>query len=285
MPSLTPEVAPVAHAQGLGGDAQTTPDELANTLSTSMALNNSHYVPLFNGGPNLKKDDIDSRHVNPTQVLTRTNSQTNGYATGEAREGADREDTDHLTQPGNTKKRKVPVAANARGGDDATADGGEEAADNALPVDRGVAEVVDVPPPVPPPLVIQPKKGKLSRATQAGLQLKELLKSRKRQFADVLNALPHNDSYALDHALSATYPFGRRTDDQSVYLPHRPQHSKKQAISATTKKLPSPSIDENVKVPESAFEFVCDCPSESFSTSTRILFGLMSIKPRSELEL
>ncbi|KAL5537028.1 hypothetical protein ACEPAF_851 [Sanghuangporus sanghuang] len=264
--SHVPVDAQVAQARGSSGDIQTTPDELANTLSTSMALTNSYYVPLFHGAADLRKDDdIDTRHVNPAEVLTRMNSQNNGYATTEAREETDREDgsyADHLTQPGNTKKRKVPVAAHARGGDDTAPEGGEETADDALPVDRGVAEVVNVPPPVPPPLVIPPKKGKLSRATQAGLQLKEILKSRKRQFADVLSALSHNDSYALDHALSSTHPFGRRAEGQLVHLSRRPQRRKARAISAATRKLLSvPSISENVRVPESSFAFICDSPT------------------------
>ena len=99
------EGAPVAQAQDRSNKSQTTPDELASTLSTTMALSNSYYVPLFNGSGDLQRDDTDTRHVSPGDVLTRTNSRTNGYTTNEGREEGDREDggyADHLSQPGNT---------------------------------------------------------------------------------------------------------------------------------------------------------------------------------------
>ncbi|GJJ11448.1 hypothetical protein Clacol_005681 [Clathrus columnatus] len=56
---------------------------------------------------------------------------------------------------------------------------------------------------VPTPFIIH--KNKVSPATLAGLQHKELLKTRKRQLAAVLGALSHGDTLALDQALSARY--------------------------------------------------------------------------------
>ncbi|KAI0640233.1 hypothetical protein C8Q77DRAFT_1153117 [Trametes polyzona] len=41
----------------------------------------------------------------------------------------------------------------------------------------------------------------------AGLQQKEMLRSRKRQLAAVLGALAQRDTVALDQVLSASYPF------------------------------------------------------------------------------
>ncbi len=50
------------------------------------------------------------------------------------------------------------------------------------------------------------KRGKLTAVTLAGLQHKEMLKSRKRQLAAVMGALSHGDTLALDQALSTNYP-------------------------------------------------------------------------------
>ncbi|TFK69309.1 hypothetical protein BDN72DRAFT_619552 [Pluteus cervinus] len=51
------------------------------------------------------------------------------------------------------------------------------------------------------------RRAKITAATLAGLQHKEMLKSRKRQLAAVLGALSLGDTLALDQALSASYPF------------------------------------------------------------------------------
>ena len=279
-----PQAVPVLDKDNGNGEVKTTsvttPDELASVLSTSMALN-SYYMPLFHGGTSdLFKDDIDLRHVNPTELLSQATGLINAYGAAEGREEGDREPgyTDHLTQPGNTKKRKVPVAAHARGGDETAPDGGEDLVDGVFPADRGVAEAVNVVPPVPPPLTIPPKKGKLSRATQAGLQLKEMLKSRRRQLATVLGALSHNDSLALDQALATTYPFGRRSqggkdgryaNGPPVRLSRRPSKRKSRAISNVNRKaIAPPPIDENARVPECAFSFTYDSLSEHFVRSS-----------------
>ncbi|KAF9448919.1 hypothetical protein P691DRAFT_704036 [Macrolepiota fuliginosa MF-IS2] len=49
-------------------------------------------------------------------------------------------------------------------------------------------------------------KAKLSPATLAGLQRKELIKNRKKQLKTIMKTLPVGDDSALDHALSANFP-------------------------------------------------------------------------------
>ncbi|KJA24338.1 hypothetical protein HYPSUDRAFT_200566 [Hypholoma sublateritium FD-334 SS-4] len=63
------------------------------------------------------------------------------------------------------------------------------------------------PPPFPGQLaMLVNKRGKLTAVTLAGLQHKEMHKSRKRQLAAVMGALSHGDKLALDQALSTNYP-------------------------------------------------------------------------------
>jgi hypothetical protein len=145
---------------------------------------------------------------------------------------------DHSQQHGNTKKRKVPANAGGspRGGDggrpgspsDDEPNGGgpgggsssasaefqrDRERDRDRDRDREDYDSSSTPPVMYPPpafpgqvsLVIQ-KRGKLTAATLAGLQHKEMLKSRKRQLAAVMGALSHGDTLALDQALSASYP-------------------------------------------------------------------------------
>ncbi|PPQ72447.1 hypothetical protein CVT26_003776 [Gymnopilus dilepis] len=66
------------------------------------------------------------------------------------------------------------------------------------------------PPPYPGQLeMLKKKRGKLTAVTLAGLQHKEMLKTRKRQLAAVMGALSHGDTFALDQALaSASYGYG-----------------------------------------------------------------------------
>lgn len=50
------------------------------------------------------------------------------------------------------------------------------------------------------------RKAKLSPVTLAGLQRKELIRSRKKQLEAIMGTLPVGDTWALDHALSANFP-------------------------------------------------------------------------------
>ncbi|KAF9523379.1 hypothetical protein CPB83DRAFT_862994 [Crepidotus variabilis] len=184
-----------------------------------------------------------------TAVPNFSSQESIGYVRGENTTGGDGDyrerDSDHIRQPGNTKKRKVPANADLspRGGsggggnsgrtgspssflDD---DGGDAHAGSAVgfvAAGTGLADALGVVqkdrdkdpdsissttvyPPTSFPgqlsLLVQ-KKGKLTAATLAGLQHKEMLKTRKRQLAAVMGALSHGDTLALDQALSASYP-------------------------------------------------------------------------------
>ncbi|PPQ80663.1 hypothetical protein CVT25_001625 [Psilocybe cyanescens] len=159
---------------------------------------------------------------------------------------------DHLRQPGNTKKRKVPANMSPRGGGpEGTARPGspsgyleDEGGGLALEGGGGRSLEDDDPqlqfqrerdrdrdrershspnlhthlsspthpyPPAPFPgqlSMVARKRGKLMAVTLAGLQHKELLKSRKRQLAAVMGALSHGDTLALDQALTgASYGY------------------------------------------------------------------------------
>lgn len=118
---------------------------------------------------------------------------------------------DHLQQPGNTKKRKVPANASSSPGGHDTGPGSsaeqDEPTDGGIPTGWSEQDPADVYHPPPPFALLRLKKSKLTAATLAGLQHKEMLKGRKRQLAAVLGALSHGDTLALDQALSGNYPF------------------------------------------------------------------------------
>jgi len=147
---------------------------------------------------------------------------------------------DHLQQHGNTKKRKVPANMSGGGrhghrgdagsGDNSGAEdddghGGFGGSGGLGEISRGVptgrpfeydhpSQSGDQGPPSPSSTsgsalsFLPGRKLKMSAATRAGLQHKEVLKSRKKQLAAVLGALSHGDTLALDQALSARYPYG-----------------------------------------------------------------------------
>ncbi|KAF8056060.1 hypothetical protein FPV67DRAFT_1678535 [Lyophyllum atratum] len=120
---------------------------------------------------------------------------------------------DHLTQPGNTKKRKVPTTAVT------SRFPYQEPPPHHLPSPspssespahltpgHEVAEVYQPPPPREKKR--ERERGKLGKAMLAGLKHKEMLRVRKRQLAAVLGALSGGDGLALDQALSASYVGG-----------------------------------------------------------------------------
>ncbi|EMD39188.1 hypothetical protein CERSUDRAFT_112862 [Gelatoporia subvermispora B] len=173
-----------------------------DALSAQMALS-AYYQSVLGGVPELFKHEADRSAVDLSSGM---------YGWGDLRGGADDEDgteggyVDHLQQPGNTKKRKVPAnVAGAPHGHEAGGEGADdEPAERGIPTGRPEREydAISVSPPSPTSGFAL-RRGKLPKATLAGLQHKELLKSRKRLLA---NVLAHGDTLALDHALSS-YPF------------------------------------------------------------------------------
>lgn len=196
----------------------------------------------------------------------------------EEEEHGDGDYVDHLQQPGNTKKRKVPAAHHHH--HRAAAEGlsspillEHEALDEHVSGRTGVGaeatEVVPVltgsaataPPPAPPSLLLAAKKNRSSAATLAGLQHKELLKTRKRQLAAVLGALSHGDTLALDQALSAKYTSaaslnrGGGKENEADDKPRR-RWGRRRALIGT------PPAEGALTAPTREFTFACPSPSE-----------------------
>jgi hypothetical protein len=166
---------------------------------------------------------------------------------------------DHLQQHGNTKKRKVPAnmsgggrhghrgdtgSGDNSGADDDDGQGGFGGSGGLGEMSRGIPTgrpfEYDHPPqsddqgPLSPSstsgstLSLLPgRKPKMSAATRAGLQHKEVLKSRKKQLAAVLGALSHGDTLALDQALSARYPYGLPGELKGALVPPKTRLSKR----------------------------------------------------------
>lgn len=127
-----------------------------------------------------------------------------GGGTGDDDDQGEGDYIDHLQQPNNTKKRKVPTAphqahnvAEALPDDDQS---GDRPAATKLEADDGEPAAVAAAPGG------GRRKAKASAATIAGLQRKDMLKTRKRQLAAVLGAITGGDELALDQALVAHYP-------------------------------------------------------------------------------
>lgn len=108
---------------------------------------------------------------------------------------------DHLQQPGNTKKRKVPANVNG-------STGRREVSPPPSVDVPALAGQRDPGPDIPvaalSPATQAPRRGKISLSTR--LQHKELLDDRKRQLTAVLGALSLDDTLALDQALSTYIP-------------------------------------------------------------------------------
>lgn len=166
---------------------------------------------------------------------------------------------DHLQQHGNTKKRKVPANISGGGrhglhgdaglGDNSGADdddgqggfggsGGFGGISRGIPTGRPFehdhpSQIDDQSPfsltstsnsTLP---LLPGRKLKMSAAARAGLQHKEVLKSRKKQLAAVLGALSHGDTLALDQALSARYPYGLPGELKGALVPPKTRLSKR----------------------------------------------------------
>jgi hypothetical protein len=255
-----------------GPDA--TAEELlahAETLSARMALQ-SFYIPEFmpRTSDAEKLSNGFGGALNGTlSDLASTASSINfstGYGGGreEEDEHGDGDYIDHLQQPGNTKKRKVP--ANASGsvrGHDPSAPEQDEPTDRGIPTGRPEHEVAEVYQHPSTFGMLSQRKGKLTAATLAGLQHKEMLKSRKRQLAAVLGALSHGDTLALDQALSANYPFaGSGFDDLKNSEPLRVRLSRRRSTRLARAARLYPRHPDQLPFPAIGFTFVCPSASE-----------------------
>lgn len=188
-------------------DALGEMDGPPGSLSAQLALQ-SYYMPILGGMQELFKADHEGKMSLSLDFGTMRSGRD------EDEDGGDVDYVDHIQQPGNTKKRKVPANLGASGyGSERAEDGegDEEMSDRAIPTGRPDHEYdsdgggygngysgTSLP---------YQKRFRVPKATLAGLSHKEMLKSRKRQLATVIGALTHGDTLALDQALSANYPF------------------------------------------------------------------------------
>jgi hypothetical protein len=161
---------------------------------------------------------------------------------------------DHVQQPGNTKKRKVPVnmSGSAQGREaESQIDVEEEILDGLTQLNGRAKPGLDLFATVPPSVTQPVRKGKITPSTLAGLKHKELLKHRKRQLVAVLGALSLGDTLALDQALSTHFPFttsmpNSNSDPPKVRLSRRrgprlarAARARAHAASVTSRKKPS----------------------------------------------
>lgn len=245
-------------------------------LSAQLALQ-SYYMPILGSMQELFKADSDAK---TPLSLDFGGLRSGGRVQQEADDGGDGDYVDHIQQPGNTKKRKVPANLGAMGHGSEQGDGSEggedEAGDRAIPTGRpeheydsagsGYTQGHSV------TSTTDHRRVKISRATLAGLSHKEMLKNRKRQLATVLGALAHGDTLALDQALSANYPFassGLAADLQSrelirVRLSRRPVSRLSRAFAAWRSSLPQ----DIPRPPFPECEFTFTVPS---ATSDRLV--------------
>ena len=284
-----PEFAPLRRVKPLpkrrrtSGDPLTVPDSAAefvselienspvHHLSASMyssAIPSQQYYVEGNGVANSHYDtDVFFRTTDAGD--DRSSEFPGGFAipVGPADEDdhGDGDYVDHLQQPGNTKKRKVPAAhhsnADALSSPVATGDDESEERGHLASGGIGSTEAADVAPPLPPPPQSFVKRYRFSPATHAGLQHKELLKTRKRQLAAVLGAITHGDTLALDQALSARYSnLGPLPGKENVPVnKSRRRSSRRLPLSWARSPIPS---NEGMDVPMPEFSFACPSPSE-----------------------
>ncbi|KZT70784.1 hypothetical protein DAEQUDRAFT_764355 [Daedalea quercina L-15889] len=256
------------------GMLDASPEELiahADALSAQMALQ-SYYMPVLGGMRDLFAKDLVAPSSTPIDLGGST------FGMGDFRGGQDEDEfgegdyMEHLQQPGNTKKRKVP--ANMSGGAHGRDSGGNSGAEDE-PSERGVPTggrtdreydaTGDRHGAVSAGALMQ-KRGKLPKATLAGLQHKELLRTRKRQLHAVIGQLSQQgDTLALDQALSASYPFARLTLSDKPPPPLRVRLSRRKgprlarAFRAFRAALPPNTYEPKIVVPpEADFLFACD---------------------------
>jgi hypothetical protein len=239
----------------------------AEALSAQMALQ-AYYMPGLGGVQELLRSGLEG---NRSPAVNLGNIYGNGHgdngegerdSRGRGQEDEDGDYMDHLLQPGNTKKRKVP--ANVSGsihGQEASAGnsgGEEEPTERSVPAGRPEqvdAEVFQTSPSPGPPTQ---RRGKVTPATRAGLQHKEMLKSRKRQLAAVLGALSLGDTLALDQALSAHYPFLAGVAFGDLSSPPRIRLSRRRGprLARAMARSRQPRHPDEVPLPTSEFSFV-----------------------------
>ncbi|KAF8308323.1 hypothetical protein DL93DRAFT_2171175 [Clavulina sp. PMI_390] len=246
---------------GTGAAGQIADAAAVGSLATQHANPNlPSTISRFAGTPNLaplqQQHELFMAALRGNGASTVTSSVTNGG--GGANEddddhNADGDYVDHLQQPGNTKKRKVPAAHISMFGgaqfDDlsGTAMTGEEGAlglsfSNGLGLGFGMGldglmsnnnnnttGGSDAHPDAPHGYSGAHRRYRTSPATMTGLKHKEMLKSRKRQVLAVVNSLPPNaEALVLDQALSSKLSWYRPATSVQLRMHRRRQRENRE---------------------------------------------------------
>ncbi|EIN09453.1 hypothetical protein PUNSTDRAFT_143010 [Punctularia strigosozonata HHB-11173 SS5] len=211
-------------------------------IAQAASLSSRYYVPPIIG---LGDEEAPSSGNDPPLDFGLGEGRGGGHDDDEQGDG---DYVDHLQQPGNTKKRKE-----------------EESPDRVLgPESRSEADTPDLVPYASSPKSLEHKqKARMSRATLAGLQQKEVLKLRKRQLAPVLNSIVNGDPLSLDQALVSSYPFaklgfgadGKLVKTPKVRLSRRGVTREARALRSLPKALPAPGTAPPPHLPDVDFTF------------------------------
>jgi hypothetical protein len=265
----------VPPAPGILNGQDVTPESLlahADSLTAQLALQ-SYYMPILGGVQNLFGNDAENRSPHPIDFSA-------GYGLGDIRgqeeDHGEGDYIDHLQQPGNNKKRKVPANASIspHGHDVGSGQSGEDESTDRNGAGEGRLDHDTVDGFSSTSQSGIQRKGKLTSAALAGLQHKEMLKHRKRQLAAVLGAISHGDTLALDQALTSHYPFSNiglsadKNVQPRVRLSRRagPRLARSaKALINLNATLPQPKSSNKVAFPVSDFHFVCHSASECWS--------------------
>ncbi|KAH7105975.1 hypothetical protein BKA62DRAFT_346896 [Auriculariales sp. MPI-PUGE-AT-0066] len=213
---------------------------------------------------------------------------------GTASSGHDDDDTadgdyvDHLQQPNNTKKRKVPTAphqAQFSGGfNDGGGGGGGGGGDGDDGGDKGDGDEND-PLGGAHAMGIMRRRPKVSAVTMAGLQHKELLKRRRVQLSSVLGALTASDELALDQALGARYsnvPGMTITAGRAGEYMHTRggnRYKRRKVLARIQPYDPAPELDMEIA------DFTYDCHSSSSDRMVAMRDEVQLLYSRFETEL
>ncbi|KAI6014062.1 hypothetical protein BKA83DRAFT_684969 [Pisolithus microcarpus] len=292
--------APMASLFGGVQSIAEDPIAQAGSLTSQIALQ-SYYASILTGGVGVSEDANDgSARSTVNEALAEDLSGCLGQSLDlsavcrkptderfisvrQDEDHSEEDSMDHLQQPGNTKKRKVPVnMSGSASWLELPLRSEGDIVDGAFSVGRLDQDLDFF---VAPSSVPQTtRKGKISPSALAGLQHKELLKHRKRQLATILGALSLGDTLALDQALSTHIPFvntmlGAPFDCPKVRLSHRrgprlARVAKAEGLSDTSSKAAFPTA-----------RFTFSCPS---ATSERLLGTkkeMLALRSRFETEL
>jgi hypothetical protein len=258
-------LAAAAAASEQGHEDLNFPGNLPGSLS-------DYYMPLLAGMQDILRADLKYASTSPsTQPQAQLPLPALPVPPPPKEDEDHNEYVDHLEQPGNTKKRKVPLVRQT--GYPADFIGDPEIPEGELQnVDRRTSpslhEMEQKPRPPDKPSqqgeVVPVRKTNMSKATQAWLSNKEMLKSRKRQLTAVLGTMYNGDSPALDHALSSVQPFakvisGSNKEDARVRLSRRVHRVLIRRAAKANSKAPATQS----KFTGKGFTFSVLCASES----------------------